>query len=258
IWQRFRGACDRFFARYAQRHDIARAERVAAREAIVCELEAVVSRQSSVTSPESSVTGPEASVVGPESSAVARESVEAPPDLLARLRELRARYQREVAARGVDREQAIALDQRFAAAFARATATWPAAFSGTDLDPDANRKKMESLVRRVEDLASSLTGRGGAADQNLSPTTRLAAMLKEALASNTIGGKVDDDSRWRAAAEDVRQAQASWSRLGPVADEARRPLAGRFERACRAITERAPGKTSGAAGGSRTGRADRP
>src|SRR4029079_10089317 len=28
LWQPFRGACDRFFARYAQRHDIARAERV--------------------------------------------------------------------------------------------------------------------------------------------------------------------------------------------------------------------------------------
>ncbi len=34
IWQRFRTACDRFFERYAQRHDIARADRVAAREAI--------------------------------------------------------------------------------------------------------------------------------------------------------------------------------------------------------------------------------
>ena len=41
-------------------------------------------------------------------------------------------------------------------------------------------------------------------------------MLKEALAANTIGGKVDDESRRRAAQEDVRQAQASWSRVGPV------------------------------------------
>ena len=41
-------------------------------------------------------------------------------------------------------------------------------------------------------------------------------MLKEALAANTIGGKVDEDSRMRAAAEEVRQAQASWSRIGPV------------------------------------------
>src|SRR5262249_48932252 len=34
IWQRFRAACDTFFSRYTQRHDIARGERVAAREAI--------------------------------------------------------------------------------------------------------------------------------------------------------------------------------------------------------------------------------
>jgi len=232
IWQRFRGACDRFFARYAQRHDMARAERVAAREAVVEEMESVVGLQPSVVSHEPSV-------ISHESAVVTRDP---PADLLARVRDLRARYQREVAARGVDRERAIALDQRFAAAFARITAAWPAAFSGTDLDPDANRRKMESLVRRMEDLASSLSGRGGASDQNLSPTTRLAAMLKEALASNTIGGKVDDDSRWRAAAEDVRQAQASWSRLGPVPDEARRSLAARFERACRTIAERAEGK----------------
>jgi hypothetical protein len=246
IWQRFRGACDRFFARYAQRHDIARAERVAAREAVVSELEALVSPQLPASSPEPLASSPEALASSPEAPA---SSPEPAADLLARVRDLRARYQREVAARGVDRERAIALDQRFAAAFARITAAWPAAFTGTDLDPDANRRKMESLVRRMEDLASSLSGRGGASDQNLSPTTRLAAMLKEALASNTIGGKVDDDSRWRAAAEDVRQAQASWSRLGPVADEARRPLAARFDRACRAITERAAGKAVVASSG---------
>ena len=41
LWQRFRGAADHFFARYAQRHDIALGERVAAREAICAELEAL-------------------------------------------------------------------------------------------------------------------------------------------------------------------------------------------------------------------------
>ena len=41
VWQRFRAACDKFFARYAQRHDIARAERVAAREAICDEMAAL-------------------------------------------------------------------------------------------------------------------------------------------------------------------------------------------------------------------------
>jgi len=63
-------------------------------------------------------------------------------------------------------------------------------------------------------------------------------MLKEALATNTIGGKVDEESRWRAAQEDVRQAQASWSRIGPVADEARRrALIDRFQSACRRIAD---------------------
>ena len=41
IWLRFRGACDKFCARYAQRHEVARGERAAAREAICVELEAI-------------------------------------------------------------------------------------------------------------------------------------------------------------------------------------------------------------------------
>ena len=56
LWQRFRGACDQFFQRYAQRHDIARGERVAAREAICVELEGLA--QSSVVSLQSSVAAP--------------------------------------------------------------------------------------------------------------------------------------------------------------------------------------------------------
>jgi DNA polymerase III psi subunit len=262
IWQRFRGACDRFFTRYAQRHDVARAERVAAREAIVAELEALAPHQEGPGAPGDgagdgtplrevqevqALTDPPPADPGPPATAP-------PEDLMGKVRALRARWQQELAARGVDREQAMVLDRRFAAAFARVIARWPVAFGGTDLDPDANRKKMESLVRRIEELAGTLAGRGGSGDETLSPTTRLAAMLKEALASNTIGGKVDDDSRWRAAAEDVRQAQASWARLGPVSDEVRRALSGRFERACRTITERAaaaarPGGPAGPGGG---------
>ena len=216
IWQRFRGACDLFFSRYAQRHDIAKAERVAAREAICAELEALA-----VVSPQSPVDSPEP-----------------PVDLGLTVRGLRSKWQQEIAARGVDRDRAIAIDERFQAAFNGVLARWPAVFAGTELDPNANRTRMEALVKRVEDLAASLFGApGAAADTALSPTTRLASMLKEALAANTIGGKVDETSRWRAAQEDVRQAQASWARIGPVAEETRRALADRFARACRRITE---------------------
>jgi len=71
---------------------------------------------------------------------------------------------------------------------------------------------------------------------DVSPTERLARQLKDALAANTIGGKVDTETRRRAAQDDVRQAQASWSRIGPVPDEARRELADRFQRAVRQIS----------------------
>ena len=33
--------------------------------------------------------------------------------------------------------------------------TWPAAFAGSELDPDAARKRMEKLLARVEELVSS-------------------------------------------------------------------------------------------------------
>jgi hypothetical protein len=232
IWQRFRTACDRFFLRYSQRHEVVRAERVAAREAICAALETLAA-------------------IAPDEPA--------PADLPATVRTLRSRWQQEIGARGVDPERAQALDRRFAAAVSAVLTRWPAAFAGSELDPEANRKRLESLVKRVEDLASSVAGPTTAGDAALSPTARLAAMLKEALAANTIGGKADNDSRLRAALEDVRQAQASWSRVGAVPDEIRRPLADRFQQACRRIFDRAgdAGRTgqAGRAGGA--GRAGR-
>jgi Domain of Unknown Function (DUF349) len=208
VWNRFRGACDRFFARHAARHDTARAERVAAREAICATLEELA------------------------------QGDDAPADLAATVRSLRGRWQQEIAARGVDPDQARALDRRFETAFAAVIARWPAAFAGSDLDPDANRKRMEALVRKMEELAGALAG-PGPLDQSLSPTNRLAAMLKDALAANTIGGKADNDARLRAAAEDVRQAQSSWSRIGAVPEDVRRQLSDRFQRAVKTINDRA-------------------
>jgi hypothetical protein len=97
---------------------------------------------------------------------------------------------------------------------------------------------MEGLVKSVEDLARALAGPAAAADAALSPGSRLATMLKEALAANTIGGRVEDDSRLRAAAADLAQAQKAWSDVGEVPDEMRRPLADRFQRAARQVSER--------------------
>src|SRR5207247_2615466 len=60
-------------------------------------------------------------------------TAEPPADLVARVRTLRGKWQQELALRGVHHERAAALDQRYAAAFARVIAAWPAAFEGTDL-----------------------------------------------------------------------------------------------------------------------------
>ena len=211
IWLRFRGACDRFFSRSAQRHDVARAERVAAREALCGELENLA----------------------------APDGIEPPQGLLETARAIRARWHQEIAAHAVDPQHARALDERFSAALARLVSRWPQLVAGSDLDPEANRTRMEALVRRVEDLALSVAGPvASVQDASVSPSTRLAAMLKDALASNTIGGKSQEDSRLSAAAEEIRQAQAAWSRIGAVPEEARRQLADRFQRACRRVTER--------------------
>jgi len=270
IWQRFRAACDQFFSRYAQRHDIARGERVAAREAIVAELEelagiaapvaASVGVDSPLASPAVDNQQPEVSqsTVSQSESTLDNQpsTMEPPPDLLTKVRSLRGRWQSELAARGVDRDRAAALDERFAAAFTGVVARWPAAFSGTDLDPDANRRRMEAIVKRMEDLAASLAGPAmSAGDASVSATTRLAAMLKEALAANTIGGKIDEDSRLRAAAEEVRQAQQSFSRIGVVPDAERRALSDRFQRAIRRISERTggSGRSGGSSGSDRSG-----
>lgn len=207
IWQRFRGACDSFFARYAQRHDTARAERVAAREALCVELEGLL------------------------------VSEDPPADLLARVRTLRGHWLTEVNGRGVEPEAARQFDQRFTTALNALVARFPQPFANTDLDPEASRKKMEAIVAKVEALAKSLAAQGPT-EAAASPTNRLAAMLKEALAANTIGGKGDDDAKFRAVTEDLRNAQASWARVGYVPDAVRRPLTDRFHRAVKAISER--------------------
>ena len=108
----------------------------------------------------------------------------------------------------------------------------PGAFSGTDLDPETTRKRMEKLVARVEEFVPAAGGQPA----NLSPTERLARQLRERLAANTITGArsaENDKSRWRAAEQEVRSAQAQWMRLGPVPAEVAGPLDERFQRACR-------------------------
>jgi hypothetical protein len=112
------------------------------------------------------------------------------------------------------------------AALERVMSAHPEAFVSTELDVEANRQKMERLCARVEALTAET-----AAAQAPTGSQALAAMLREALAANTIGGRAGEESKWKSMADDVRQAQASWNRLGPVPGDVGRTLTDRFHRA---------------------------
>jgi hypothetical protein len=114
---------------------------------------------------------------------------------------------------------------RFVSAIERLLTAYPEAFRGTELDVEASRQRMEKLVVRVEGFIND-------ADVRPDSTQDLAARLREALASNTIGGRAGEESKWRTMAEDVRQAQSSFARLVPVPGETGRQLADRFHKAC--------------------------
>ena len=135
-------------------------------------------------------------------------------------------------------DQLEPLQQRYYAALEKLLMGHSEAFRGTELDPAENVRRMEKLIARVEKLAAEQTPAPASSSQ------ALAAMLREALASNQIGGRSSEESRWRAAAEEVKQAQASWKRIGPVSPEAGRELNDRFRRACDRVFEQHRRKAS--------------
>jgi len=208
IWARFRGACDTFFDRFKRRDEIEIEAKQADREALVSELEALA---------------PQPQAEGVEGSAPAAPAA----DLLERVRSLRNRWNLTTP---MVRQGADPLSARFVDALERLMTSYPDPFKGTELDTEASRQKMDKLIARVEGFLD-----GGA--QPSSGSQALADMLREALAANTIGGRAGEESKWRAMSDDVRQAQAAWSRLGPVPGEAGRQLQDRFHRACNRFFE---------------------
>jgi hypothetical protein len=159
-----------------------------------------------------------------------------PADLYKTIQDARARWQQAPELpRGVQQDLAA----RYHQVLSRLVGAWPAGFSGTDLDPDMTRKRMEKLVSRVEELAPE-KGRGQA---QLSPAELLAQQWRERLAANTMtGGKSADteEARWRTAEQEVRNAQAQWTRFGPLPAEVAAPLNERFQRACRRFYDAKP------------------
>jgi hypothetical protein len=203
IWKRFRTACDQFFDRFKRRDEIDMEKHLKEREALCAELEAL-------------------------------QSSGDPEQLLASLRDVRARWQQSPV---LPRVKVAAVEARFNAALGGLVEANSERVQGTDLDVEANRRRMEEICSRVERL---LPAESQALDSAASPVTRLATLWVEAMASNTIGGKVAEEARWRTAEEELKKTQIAWRKIGYVPDEIRRPLAERFDAACRKFEKQRP------------------
>ena len=201
LWQKFRAACDRFFERYKHRHSAEFDTRRVTREQALLDFEALATAEGD------SDTG----------AAVLSRAEQAwhawrngPP---------------------LPREIVRPMQERFATASQALLGRYPEAFRNSAFDPQVTRTRMNELVAQVEQLASTQAAPQAAVQ--VAPAAALATMLKEALASNTIGGRVDEQTRRRAAQETVRVARAAWARLGPAAGDEAADLERRFAAACR-------------------------
>ena len=201
VWNRFRAACDKFFERYHNRHQITFASKLAEREALVVELEGLLAAEG-----------------------------EAPEGLAEKVQQVRTTWNRSVP---IPAAEVQPLVDRWHAAFARILERWPAAFAGTDLDPAAIVQKMDRLVTKIESYLAEVRDQTA----GLSQAEILAARLRSALATNAMGGRGADDAKWRAAGDAVKDAQASWQRLVPIATPEAHALETRFRDACRRVLD---------------------
>jgi hypothetical protein len=199
VWQRFRAACDAFFDRYKRRDALEAEGKRAAREALVGELEALLP--------------------------AADEAREAPDDLAERVHSLLQRFRQGTPLAPADE---AGLAARLLAARNRLIELHAERFKGTELDPSTSRSRKEKLCAKVEALASSIAP---ARPESLTGED-LARRLKEALATNTMGGAQDLEARRRAARQEVLAARTAWARLGPVPGEPGAALEERFRIAC--------------------------
>ncbi|MBN2369841.1 MAG: DUF349 domain-containing protein [Vicinamibacteria bacterium] len=195
VWKRFRQACDTFFERYKNRNVLDQESNLARRESLLSELEDLRSASGE-------------SLPGQE---IARRVVE-----------IQTAWRQ---CGYLPRQVAQPLEERFAQTRREIVLAHPESFAGTDLDPEASRRKAAKICGRVESLI-----------EELSPTLAegdIARQIQSALAANAMGSRSDREERWRTAVPEVENAQANWRRLGPVVPrETEQDLAQRFERAC--------------------------
>ncbi len=205
VWKRFRTACDRFFDRYKRRDEVEIEERLKKRESLIDEL-----------------------------TALAPSKRDTEDGLAERVQRIWSAWKTAGPLPEADSE----IVGRFESEVGALLLDTPAAFVGTELDPAVNAKKRGKIVARLESLLVELEDRKPPGE----PLEDLAQRLKDALASNTIGGgkRREPALDWRQASDEVSRLRATWVKTAPVPGEEGRALSERFERACRSFLERRP------------------
>ena len=231
LWQRFRAGCDHVYSRAQEAVDAEFAEQITARAAVCERLEMLV--------PESDEAG-----------------AEPPPDLAETVATVRAEWRQLPP---IPRPPERSLTARFETAVTRVVGRYPAAFGGTELDPAPHLAALERLCEQVEALREDVPeSRPG----ERSPAEILATQLREALASNTMGARVDPEAKRRAEADTVKRLQADRRALGLVPGETGQQLSDRFRAACDHVLQQdppsAPARGSRTRGDGASGRRTRP
>jgi hypothetical protein len=197
VWQKFRAASEKVFDRYRNRDGAAVSDRVSRRTPLCDEMEALAAKGDALASEQG---------------------------LLEKVRSLRTGWHQ---AGTMPRDAGRALGDRFDRALGAVVKAAPDAFKHTELDVPANTRQLELLCERVEKLAAKAPAEKPAE----SPVAVLAHQLREALAANTIGGRVDEESKWKSAEYEARAAQDAWRQVGFVPEEIAGPLTVRFQKA---------------------------
>ena len=195
LYGRFHAAIDSVFDRYRRRDSIEDEKFQIERTACLAEMETLARAEA----PAQGVDPPPA-----------------PDEYKNKVTEFRARW------RKMSGRPSRELDQQFKTLFTSLVSQNPAAFKGTDLDVDENRKKLEKLVTRLEALEN---------DKVKADSMDLATKLKEAWASRTMGAK-PGGSNFKA---EVEKARAIHDKIGPILGDEGEALRKRFEAICRRL-----------------------
>ncbi len=187
---------------------------------------ATVSEQAAATG-----GGDESAVEAPGTAAAA--GLPASDDLVKAVRDIQDKWRR---APEVPSEVKRKLAVRFSRAIARVVEANADHFRGTDYDPAQRLKLLERLCKRAEALVEDEARN----DATVSPAELLVRKWRAQMAANTMGVRVDEEAKRRAAREDVKRLQAERRRLGTLTGSEADALQARFQRACDRVFREKP------------------